>query len=149
MKHFAFINIVTALIVLLFTYTGLSKIVDHAQFHFALSESPLIQQGADIIAIAIPAAELLTVLLLLFSRTKFIGLWISLILLILFTGYLLYMILFALHLPCTCGGVISKMSWKEHLLFNVVFIAMTITTIRMSLSRSNNSGITDHKNIHA
>jgi hypothetical protein len=34
------------------------------------------------------------------------------------------MILSFAKLPCQCGGVISKMSWKEHVVFNAFFIVV-------------------------
>jgi putative oxidoreductase len=34
-------------------------------------------------------------------------------------------------LPCSCGGVISSMSWKQHLVFNVHCIAINIVAINL------------------
>ena len=117
-------EIFTSLLILLFAYTAISKILDFNKFRRVLSESPLIHNGAGIIAWLLPATELLIVLLLFLPRYRITGLWISLGMLTVFTGYLFYMLLFASHLPCSCGGVLSSLSWKEHLVFNVVFLGI-------------------------
>jgi hypothetical protein len=49
-----------------------------------------------------------------------LGLLASFGLMTVFTIYIAYMLLTSSHLPCSCGGVISKLSWKEHLWLNVL-----------------------------
>ena len=122
--------IISILLIFLFAYTGSSKLLDSKGFAAVLSEVPLIGRGAGIVALLLPLAELLIALLLLFERTRLIGLYASLVLLSIFTVYLVYMVLAVPHLPCSCGGVISTMSWKQHVVFNVVLIVFTITGIR-------------------
>jgi hypothetical protein len=104
--------------------------LDSKGFAAVLSKIPLIGRGAGIVAILLPLAELLIALLLLFERTRLIGLYASLVLLSIFTVYLVYMVLAVPKLPCSCGGVISTMSWKQHVVFNAVFIVLTIIGIR-------------------
>ena len=122
--------IVSLSLIFLFAYTACSKLIDSKAFASVLERVPLIGRGAGIVAILLPLAELLIVLLLLFEKTRLIGLYASLYLLLLFTVYLVYMVLAVPHLPCSCGGVISSMSWKQHVVFNAVFIGLTIMSIR-------------------
>jgi hypothetical protein len=28
------------------------------------------------------------------------------------------------YLPCSCGGILETMNWKEHLVFNLVFVCL-------------------------
>lgn len=126
MKKPVFITIVTSLLILLFTYTALSKLLDYRMFVRSLSESPLIHKGADTIGWLLPATELLVVLLLFFERSRKAGLYASLTLLVLFTLYLLYMVLFVADLPCSCGGVLRQLSWRQHVWFNLFFIIMNV-----------------------
>ena len=121
--------ICSSLLILLFTYTAVSKLSDYTHFVRVLGESPLIHNGADMIGWLLPVAELVIVLLLFFPLTKKAGFVISFFLLLLFTLYLIYMLLFAAELPCSCGGVISKMSWKQHVWFNVFFIGVSVLGI--------------------
>jgi hypothetical protein len=121
---------ISILLIFLFAYTGSSKLLDSKGFAAVLSEIPLIGRGAGIVAILLPLAELLIVLLLLFEKTRLIGLYASLALLLLFTVYLVYMVLAVPKLPCSCGGVIGTMSWKQHIVFNAVFVGVTVIGIR-------------------
>jgi hypothetical protein len=130
MKKLPVIQLATSLLILLFAYTAISKLLGYRAFARVLSESPLIHNGADNIAWLLPAAELIVVLLLFFEATRKIGLYASLFLLVMFTLYLLYMVLFADHLPCSCGGVLNKMSWKQHIFFNLSFIGINLIGIR-------------------
>lgn len=119
----------SSLLIFLFTYTSVSKLITYNRFRDVLSQSPMLENGADVIAWLLPATELLIVLLLFFTGTRKTGLYASLFLLLLLTIYLVSMILYSLHLPCNCGGVISKLSWKEHIVFNAVIIVINLAGI--------------------
>lgn len=123
------IQLISALLILLFTYTGLSKFIDQERFAFTLSRSPLLQPFASFIAWALPLAELFIALLLFIPRLQQWGLRLSLVLLVAMTLYLGYMVLFSSDLPCACGGVISQLSWGQHILFNLGFVALTAYAI--------------------
>lgn len=116
---------VSAALTGLFGYTALSKLLDFTRFRAVLSASPLIAKGAGALAALLIAAELVAALLLIFPRTRLLGLAVSLVLLVLFTTYLGYMVLYAPELPCSCGGVISTLSWKGHLLLNAGLLGLT------------------------
>lgn len=121
---------VSSLLILLFGYTAFSKLFNHSLFEAVLQQVPLIGTGAAVIALLLPLCELFIVLLLLFPRTRLIGLKLSLVLLVMFTVYLGYMVLFVPKLPCSCGGVISKMSWRQHIGFNAAVAGLTVLGIR-------------------
>jgi hypothetical protein len=135
LKRIPVTEICSSLLILLFAYTAFSKLLTYKKFRWVLNESPLIHNGAGVIVWLLPAAELLIVLLLIIPTYRSTGFKLSISLLILFTSYLIYMILFASHLPCNCGGVISSMTWKQHIFFNLFFIGIAITGL-MSLRRS-------------
>lgn len=104
--------------IFLFVYTASSKLMDLKLFRLVVSESPLVGAWANGIALGVPLAELLVALLLLFPRTQPVGMAASLVLMVLFTAYIGYMMLAAPHLPCSCGGVLKQLTWKQHLLLN-------------------------------
>lgn len=120
---------ISAVMLLLFFYTALSKLADHERFSDVLHSSALLSNYAGLIAWTLPVIELIIALLLVIPCTRLKGLYASFGLLILFTVYILWMIFFAAHLPCHCGGVISKLSWKQHVFFNLFFIALSIAGI--------------------
>ena len=131
MKPSVYTDIICALLVLLFLYTALSKLSDFDSFRGMLERSPLIGRYSVIVVWVLPVSELIVTALLLVPGWKLAGLYASLALLLLFTGYLLYILLFqSQHLPCSCGGILRKMTWKQHVVFNLFFIALCIAGIK-------------------
>jgi uncharacterized membrane protein YphA (DoxX/SURF4 family) len=129
MKKLPVTEITSSLLILLFAYTAISKLFNYRTFARTLSESPLIHNGADTIAWLLPATELVVVLLLFFDASRKAGLYVSLCLLIVFSLYIYGMLLFVDDLPCNCGGVLNKMSWKQHLFFNAGFLVINLIGI--------------------
>ncbi|MBS1656352.1 MAG: hypothetical protein JSU05_15975 [Bacteroidetes bacterium] len=118
---------IACLFIFLFVYTGISKLTGHKAFERTLSTAPVIKIGAGIIAWFIPLAELITAGLLLFAVTRRKGMIAAIVLMTGFTMYIGYMLLFASTLPCSCGGVLTKMKWHTHFWFNLVFLLLGIT----------------------
>jgi uncharacterized membrane protein YphA (DoxX/SURF4 family) len=131
-------EIATAFLVLLFIYTGSTKILEHHSFQVQLSLSPLLKPASEIISWVLPIVEITFATFLIFSRTKLIGLLSLAILLFCFILYLIYMVNNYKDLPCTCGGIINKMSWKQHIYFNI-FSLLTSVLLIVDLLKSNNS----------
>jgi hypothetical protein len=52
-----------------------------------------------------------------------------------FTLYIGYMVSFAEKLPCSCGGVISKMTWNQHLVFNIFFTLLSLLGVILEKRR--------------
>jgi len=122
-------NIINGLFILLFSYTALSKLQAYGKFRFVLSMAPLVRSYATWVAAAVPAAELIIAALLFIPATAKKGLIAGVSLLVVFTMYLVYMILTEPNLPCSCGGVIQQMSWKQHIAFNLFFIGVGLAGI--------------------
>ncbi|MFT3701201.1 MAG: hypothetical protein QM802_02470 [Agriterribacter sp.] len=131
MKRIVVLQVIPGILMLLFFYTGFSKLVDHRHFSAELSHSPFLGNVASLVAWGVPVTELFIAGFLFNPGTRIKGLFLSLFILIVFTGYLLAMISSGLELPCSCGGVISSMSWKFHVLFNLLFLMLTSTAIIM------------------
>ena len=119
------------LLVLLFTYTSFSKLLDLKLYAFQMRLSPWypIKIAAEFLAWTVPLCEAGIVLMLLFTATRIYGLLVSLILLSLFELYIAGLLLSGLDLPCTCGGIISMLSWKQHIGLNAVLIFFTAVAI--------------------
>jgi hypothetical protein len=68
--------------------------------------------------------------MLIFKRTLLKGLWASLFLLTLFTGYIILIKLnYYGTIPCSCGGVLKDLTWTKHLFFNLFFMGISIVGI--------------------
>lgn len=135
MKSKVLIQIICLLLILLFTYAGFSKLADHAMFFVQLVRFPWMSPMAAFISWFAPLAELAIALLLLFPSTRLYGLYGSLLLLVLFTVYLAMMVSMKVNLPCSCGGVISQLSWRQHIFFNLFFIALASAGIYLMKNR--------------
>lgn len=142
MKRSTIVEIISALFILLFVYTAVSKLMEGIKFEQTLSKSPLIGNYAGLIAIALPVTEIVVAILLLIPRTRLFGLYASAALMTLFTLYLSYMIAFTPKLPCSCGGVLKQMNWNQHLVFNLFFTGLAFTGIWLLKHPKNEQGST-------
>jgi uncharacterized membrane protein YphA (DoxX/SURF4 family) len=129
MKRSTVVEIISSLLVLLLVYTAFSKLLDYSTFKLQLSKSPFITEFATIIAWALPSIEFLVAIALVFNRTRLLGLYASLFLMTMFAAYIYAMLNFSYYIPCSCGGVLTKMTWGQHLWFNLFFITISIIGI--------------------
>lgn len=121
--------IISLPLILLFLYTAVIKFIDYDIFKEELLMSPILRPIAGVITWALPISEIITALLLIFTSTRLIGLYIALGLIIAFTVYLIMLNDTDSRLPCSCGGVIEMFSWKQHLLLNTLLILLECTGI--------------------
>src|SRR5579872_238198 len=119
------IQTIISLIILLFIYAASSKLLDYTKFRVELGKSPLLTAFAGLVAWSIPLIEIGIALLLAFVRTRLLGLYASFTLMVLFTAYIVYILNFSPYVPCSCGGVLQKLDWRTHLIFNSIFVALS------------------------
>ncbi|WP_397310888.1 MauE/DoxX family redox-associated membrane protein [Parachryseolinea silvisoli] len=124
-----FIEIVIFLFVLLFLYAAGSKLIQYKEFVGQMGKSFLVSAYAPILAWLVPVIEIAISILLLIPRFRLYGLYGSFFIMFLFTLYILVILNFAPEVPCSCGGILSNMGWKPHLLFNVVFTILAVISI--------------------
>lgn len=122
-------DIASALLLLLFLYTALSKFSNIAAFRLTLAQSPLLNNYSSLLSWLIPVTETGICILLFAPPGRIKGLYASISLLVVFTSYILYMLLHKQQLPCSCGGAIGKLSWQQHILFNILFIILSIAAL--------------------
>lgn len=128
-RYIVLFDVARLFLIMLFTYTGISKLWGHQLFLDQLLHNHFMQNWAGFISIFIPVIEIITVLALLFSKTLIIGWWASTILISLFSIYISMMLLLAPQLPCSCGGIIAALSWKQHLLVNITLAILCWTRL--------------------
>lgn len=126
-----FVNLVVYLYILLFVYAAVSKLLDFENFRIQLGQSPAINSFADWLAWVVPLSEICIGILLMFNRTKFWGLYAGYTMMVMFTAYIYIMLNFSSFLPCSCGGILENLGWKEHLVFNVVFVLIAFVGLIM------------------
>ncbi|WP_439879717.1 MauE/DoxX family redox-associated membrane protein [Pontibacter sp. MBLB2868] len=130
MKRKAAIDFIAALLLLLLLYTALSKLLHFQQFQGQLAMQPFPDWLGHILVWVIPLVELFTCFLLGIPKMRLIGLYVAAGLMAVFTGYVALVLLQAFgRVPCSCGGVLGSMGWKEHLFFNMFFLALPVIAI--------------------
>jgi hypothetical protein len=129
MKRKTIVEILASLLILLFVYAALSKLFDFENFRVQLGKSPFITGFSGVVSWALPIVELAIALLLTFSRSRLLGMFAALFLMTLFSAYIFTMLHYSYYIPCSCGGVLSKLTWGQHLVFNIFFVAVSIAGI--------------------
>jgi zinc transporter ZupT len=124
MKKAILADIITCLFILLFVYAALSKMLDYRQFRVQVGQSPLLTSYAGQVVWAVPALEIIIALLLAMKSTRLAGLYSSFFLMMLFTAYIIAITRFSDYIPCSCGGILQKMNWNQHMVFNICFVIM-------------------------
>ena len=116
------VNGIRYICLFLFAYTAYAKIIDHDHFLHGLTRVHLISGFAVLISFLVPVVEVLVVILLIIPRTLKIGLSLFTLIMSAFTIYIISAMIWEPKLPCHCGGAIEKLSWGQHIWFNIAFI---------------------------
>jgi uncharacterized membrane protein YphA (DoxX/SURF4 family) len=140
LKKKVLVEIIVHLFIILFLYTGISKLKELDVFQEQLSESPVLSMAAPVLAFAVPIIEFIISLLLFFPRYRLKGLYATFLLMALFTAYIITLFTISPELPCSCGGIIEDLSWTGHLLLNSSLIILSIIAIRAQMSIQSPTG---------
>lgn len=126
------IAIISYLFVFLFIYAAISKLLDYNDFSIKIGQSPLLSPFAGYVAIGVPVLELIIAVGLLLPSWRITSLFASLCLMTAFTVYIFIILNFSSFVPCSCGGILEKLGWTEHLIFNLVFVVLAIVGLILS-----------------
>ncbi len=130
-----FVQTVSILLALLFIYAATSKLLDFENFQVQLAQSPLLSAYAGIISYLILIIEFLVAIALCLPISRLLALYGSLALMVAFTIYIYLILNYSDFIPCSCGGILEKLGWKEHLIFNICFVLLSLGAI-VALSRN-------------
>lgn len=103
----------------LFLYAAVSKLLDYNNFVVQIGQSPLLSAFAGWISWLVPALEIIIAIGLLIPRCQRIALIAAFLLMVKFSAYIFFIMNFSAFVPCSCGGILEAMSWKQHLIFNI------------------------------
>jgi uncharacterized membrane protein YphA (DoxX/SURF4 family) len=121
-------TIARSLLILLFVYAAGSKFADFDLFRSQMHKQPFPDWAGRILVYLVPITEIITAVLLSFDRTARRGLIWSTGIMLAFTVYTATILLNTFgYIPCSCGGVIQKLTWPQHLVFNLFFLAVAVT----------------------
>lgn len=125
-KQSILLNCAIFFTIILWVYAVGSKLMDFNQFRVQLLKQPFNEHMANALLYLLPAIETTAIGLLFFQKTRFSGFCLSLGLLSAFTIYIALVIVnFYDYVPCSCGGIFNKMSWRLHFCFNMAFVVIT------------------------
>lgn len=142
MKKTIIIEVIVFLFVVLFLYAAGSKLVDYQRFISQIGKSPLLTKYAETIAWSIPAIEIVIAFMLLIPRFRTWGFYAAFGLMVMFTFYIIAILSFSKELPCSCGGILSILGWKEHLIFNVFYVLLGLAGIVLTGKQEQNRILT-------
>jgi len=139
-KKQVMLECVSALLILLFLYASVSKFLDFKTFYREMNNQPLPNSWTPFLVWIIPCSEILLCVALIFERTRLLGLYGSLALMGLFTIYATLILLNVFHrVPCSCGGVIKRLTWPQHLVLNLFYVILSVVGVLVQRSKSFNS----------
>ena len=136
-KRQILLECISALLIMLFLYASLSKFLDFHTFIGEMNNQPLPSSWTPFLVWFIPCSEILMCIALLFERTRLIGFYAALFFMSLFTIYSIIIVLnFFGRIPCSCGGVIKRLTWRQHIVLNLFFVALSISGIVLQRRKS-------------
>jgi uncharacterized membrane protein YphA (DoxX/SURF4 family) len=130
------LDTICLLLALIFIYAAASKLLDFENFRIQLGQSPLLSSFASWISITVPVSEFIIAFVLLHKPYSLIGLYAAYMLMIMFIVYIYLILNFSAFIPCSCVGILEKMTWDEHLFFNICFVILAIIGIILAPQKS-------------
>ena len=127
-----FQDLISFLLITLWIYAAVGKLLQFENFKIRLSQFPFVSEYADLLAWLVPGVEIIIAFLFLFPGLKDEAYLASFSLLLIFTAYIIAVINLSDSIPCSCNGVLSSLSWKEHILFNIGFLFLALAGLSMS-----------------
>ena len=123
------------ILITLWTYTISSKLFEFRYFKIQMRKQVFPEDVAEALIYILPMTEFLVVGLLCFALTRLCGFLFSIFLLLAFSIYIALILtdIFG-KVPCSCGGILEQLGWGEHLIFNLVFIAVALTGLFAELN---------------
>jgi hypothetical protein len=122
-------DLILVLLTILWVYSGLVKLNNVSMFRDQLLQSPLLPSWSiRLIAVGLPLLEV-AIAMLLVTRYRQLGLYLSFFLMISFTFYLVALVTYFDKLPCACGGILGNMGYTIHIAFNIFFTLLTVLAV--------------------
>lgn len=122
-------ELISLMFILLFVYAAVSKLLDFETFQTQLGQSPLLSAYAKPLAIGVPFLELFIAQGLMMPRFRLWALYGFYGMMVMFTTYIVIILNFSDFVPCSCGGVLEKMSWTQHFWFNIIICGFAILAL--------------------
>ena len=107
------VEIISFLLIILFVYSALSKLLEFQNFQAQLGQSPLLSAYTGFVSYSVLIVELLIAILLAIPKSRYFALLASFGLMLMFTAYIIVILNYSSFVPCSCGGILEEMGWKD------------------------------------
>lgn len=118
-----------------FWYAAINKIWSAErlnEFKTSLRQFPLIGIYAGILVYLLPLVEILIGFAIVYRPIQKMGLLAYLIIIIIFTLYIIYLEISGAHLPCPCGGLSKYLTWEQHIGINILLIYVSFKILKIA-----------------
>lgn len=139
------IEIIAGMFIILFLFSGLNQLTDLAAFRNGIGSSLQLYPYRHLLTWSVPVLLIITVVLLSLHSTRKTGLYVTTVLMLIFTLYMGYMTHFVQYRPCSCTGIIPSFTWEQHFVLNFCFFLLSLVAIL--LIRKDKSSGTDRPQI--
>lgn len=130
------VELITTLLVILFAYTALSKILEADTFRKQMLNQPLPETLRQNLVWLIPLSEITTSIFLIIKPVRLYGFIAAFLLMLAFTLYVSLILAKAFaYIPCSCGGILNTLSWEAHLILNIVFTLLALAGVIIERKR--------------
>ena len=133
------LEVICILYILLFVYAAVSKFRVFDEFVIQIGQSPVLTAYAGWVAWVVPSLEILISIMLAIPRFRLLALYAAFTLMVMFTAYIFIILNFSDYIPCSCGGVLEKLGWTEHLIFNIAFVILAFIGIIIMSPQKNDT----------
>jgi len=123
------VDVICYLYVLLFLYTATSKLINYGISESQMEQSPIISDYASTLVWLVPVIEISIALIIIIPRTKLLGLYAALLLMLVFTAYIYVILNYSSSIPCSCGGIVQNLTWNQHFFLNISFVGLAVLAI--------------------
>lgn len=124
MKKNIYIEIILVLLIAIFLFSGISKIIHIKDLSIVLDKFPVLGNRPDASAWLLLIIELSIALMLMFPASALMGIRLAIVYLIIASSYIGSVLLFADRSMCTCAAFFKMLSWPQHIMINLVLIVI-------------------------
>lgn len=116
-------------IIAFFSYTLINKAINVTAFTLNIAKTGIIPAKlVDFVAFSVLLVELLCIILMLFKEKR--GIQLSLLMMVMFTVYILILYTGGRYEVCGCGGILNGLHFFPHFLINVLIIILLIILLK-------------------
>lgn len=124
-------EVIYYLLIIFMSYVFANKALDISAFQMNIFKTGIFnEKNSNILAYVVLVVEFSSIILLLVNKK--LGLDFLLILLLLFTLYISVLFYLGRYEVCGCGGILNGLSYKIHLLINILLIILTFISKNLS-----------------